>query len=62
MKSIELTYVNSNREQICDKCHAKIPARTESIKMTKKWRGRCSLTDTRYICLKCDAKGAENRA
>ncbi len=55
-KSIEIGYVESNKAQYCSKCGAYISAHTLSVKITKRMRGRVSLTETRYVCLACESK------
>ena len=51
---IEIGFTRSSRAQICRKCGKTIPAREQSIKYTRKLRGRVSLTQTGYVCLACE--------
>ena len=55
--NISIGYVNSSRKQICRKCGKTIPARAQSVKTTKTWRGRVSLTESAYTCLECEKRG-----
>ena len=51
---IEIGYTRSSRAQICRNCGKTIPAGEQSIKYTRKLRGRVSLTQTWYVCLTCE--------
>lgn len=51
--TIDIGRVKSSKAQICHKCRKTIPARVESIKITKRFRGARTLTDTFYTCMEC---------
>ena len=52
--NIEIGYTRSSRAQICQHCGRSIPAREQSVKYTKRLRGRVSLTESWYVCLVCE--------
>ena len=51
---IEIGYTKSNRARICCKCGRTIPAREQSVKMTKKLSGAINMTKTTYQCVNCE--------
>lgn len=51
---VEIGYTSSSRKQKCKKCNAEIPAKTRSLKITKRTTGTVKMVSTYYVCTKCD--------
>lgn len=57
MKTVKIERVLSSRSQKCRDCGAEIPAREESIKITKVIKSPgVSIRSVGYRCMKCDGK------
>lgn len=52
--SIYIGYINSSKKQKCKQCHAEIPARERSLRITKRTTGEIKMVSTYYVCMKCD--------